>query len=297
MTPNANDQFTFVAVGTKTTLASPGYSEGDDSLNCVDLSKWTIASDKSAVFFGIDRVDDTGTRIPGTYTEWKGVVADNTIGSLQLQDGFVDQDYAAGTNTRVFMLITQSWANSIVTGLLGLMNQDSTLKNEVVGSDSLKPSAVTTAKIASAAVTDDKWRNSISFSARKTGTQSIAAAAFVKTTCTIVEWDISNNYDEAYSQFKVPFKGIYHFDGFIATPNDTNRVFASIYVNGSEKLRGTNGNWASTANRATVSGDLLLNENDLVELYAWRGGAGTIIDDGAPQYGCRIQGHLVTRVA
>lgn len=156
MTPDINDQFTYVAVDTKTNLESPGYTMGDNTINCADLSKWVVASDNTAVYFAIDVVDDSGVRINGTYTEWKGIVSGNTIGSLQLQAGFVDQDYADSVNTRVYMVITQSWANALMGGLLALMNQDSTLKAEVVGTTQLQPASVTTAKLANDAVTPAK---------------------------------------------------------------------------------------------------------------------------------------------
>lgn len=130
MTPNMNDLFTKVALGTKTELASPGYTIGDSSISCVDLSAWAAAAAENAVFFGMDRVqtiDGRQVRIDNTYTEWKGIVSGNTVGSLQRTAGN-DQDYPAGSGTRVYMLITASWANALIAGLLVAHNKDGSLK-------------------------------------------------------------------------------------------------------------------------------------------------------------------------
>jgi len=135
MTPDINDKFAFVALGTKTELASPGYSIGADTITCEDLSAWAAAGASTAVFFGIDRVevvDNKEQRVAGTYTEWKGIVSGDTIGSLELLEG-TDQNYAADGNTRVYMVITSAWANALIEGILASHNQDGTLKTNSVG--------------------------------------------------------------------------------------------------------------------------------------------------------------------
>lgn len=117
MTPNILDKFTYVALGTKTELASPGYNIGDTTINCNDLSEWAAAGDFTAVYFGIDQVDADGNRIDGTYTEWKGIISGSSIGSLELING-TDQNYPAASTTRVYMVITAAVFNSMVDGLL-----------------------------------------------------------------------------------------------------------------------------------------------------------------------------------
>lgn len=120
MSANINDHFTHVAEGTKTELASPGHSIGGTSINVNDASKWVT---DTSVYFGIDQQDANGLRIPDTYSEWKGIVSDNSIGSMVLVGG-VDQEYTAGSTIRVYMLVTPSWANAIVDGILPQHKQD-----------------------------------------------------------------------------------------------------------------------------------------------------------------------------
>ncbi len=114
MAADITDKITHVALDTLTTLASPGHTNGSTSaLHVADISAWPTAD---AVFFGIDVVGSDGKRVANTYTEWKGVISGGTITDIELINGS-DQDYAAGPNTRVYMLITAAWANSIVDAL------------------------------------------------------------------------------------------------------------------------------------------------------------------------------------
>lgn len=147
MTPNINDKFTLTEVGTLTAMASPGYEIGGNSMTAVDLSAWADIGEQTAVYFAVDRVDSKGIRVAGTYTEWKGIVSGNTLGSLTLVKGN-DQNYPVGATTRIMLLLTSEWANAIVRGILVSHKQDGTLKDSSVPSSALANAAVTRSKLA-----------------------------------------------------------------------------------------------------------------------------------------------------
>lgn len=154
MAADISDLLTPVALGTKTELAAP-FTDGDSSMTCEDLSAWAAIAAESAVYFGVDRVelDNEGklVRVDNSYTEWKGIVSGDTIGSLELIAGDA-QDYPAGSGARVVMIITSAWANAIIQALLLTLNRDGTLKNAVVGEANIVNAAVGSDKIESQAV-------------------------------------------------------------------------------------------------------------------------------------------------
>lgn len=137
MSAETTDKLTYVALGTLTQLASPGYTIGDGSINCNDLSAWNT---ETLAIFGIDQVNALGVRIPGTYTEHSGIISGNTIGSLQLLGGN-DQNYTAGATTRVYQLITAAWADALIDGLL--------LEHNANGTHNFPDGSVPTASLAS----------------------------------------------------------------------------------------------------------------------------------------------------
>jgi len=140
MSASTTDKITHIAVGTLTELAAPGYTVGDTSINGLDLSTWPTAD---GVFFGMDIVDSSGVRVDGSYTEKFGIVSGNTIGSLQHISG-PDQDYPAGSTTRMMVLLTGAWANALVDAL-------QTEHDKEGGHADINPTSVTTP---SATVTD-----------------------------------------------------------------------------------------------------------------------------------------------
>jgi hypothetical protein len=124
MAASINDKITDVALFTKTELASPGHTSGGTSINANDLSAWPTAY---AVYFCIDKVDAAGVRVAGTYTEWEGIVSGNTIGSMVYKGGDGDQDYSAGSTTRVYMGLTVAWGEALAQGIRTHANPDGTL--------------------------------------------------------------------------------------------------------------------------------------------------------------------------
>lgn len=121
LTPSTTDKFLKVGVpGTATTLAAPGYTIGNSSINVGSTSNW---STDTPVIFAIDNaqvVNGVATRIAGSYCEFFGIVASSTsIGNLALQYGSA-QNYVAGSLTRVYIPVTGTRENMLIDGL----NQD-----------------------------------------------------------------------------------------------------------------------------------------------------------------------------
>lgn len=119
MTALPTDYFTHVGVpGTATTLSAPGHSVAGTTINVVSTSNW---STDTGVIFAMDTVtlvNGVETRVVGSYTEWEGVVTSATvIGSMVLRYG-TDQNYPAGSTTRVYIPVSSSRENRLVDGLL-----------------------------------------------------------------------------------------------------------------------------------------------------------------------------------
>jgi len=135
----STNYFTKVGIGTATTLAAPGHTIGGTTLNVVSTSNWPT---DTGVIFAMDAttiVSGVETRTAGTYTEFEGVVTGaTTIGSLVLRYGS-DQNYTAGSATRVYIPVTNSEVNRHVDGILVSHNQDGTIKT---GLDLGTPSAL-----------------------------------------------------------------------------------------------------------------------------------------------------------
>ena len=100
--------------GTATTLASPGHTIGGTSITVGSTTNWPTAT---AVAFAIDRAELVGgqeVQIPGTYTEWIGVVTGaTTIGSMTISSDSPnsDQNYSAGSLTRVYIPVSATREN------------------------------------------------------------------------------------------------------------------------------------------------------------------------------------------
>ncbi len=128
MSAAATDYLTHVgSPGTATTLSAPGHTIAGTSLTVASTSNWP--TDTGAIF-AIDvvtLVDGAETRTPGTYTEWEGVVASSTsITGLVLRTG-TDQNYPAGSTTRVYIPVSSARENRLVDGLLVSHNQNGTM--------------------------------------------------------------------------------------------------------------------------------------------------------------------------
>lgn len=140
MAGQSTDFFTEVGnPGTATTLAAPGHSIGGSSFTVVSTSNWPTTT--GAVFaidtYTLQTVNgvQTAVRTPGSYTEWEGVVASSTsITGAVLRYG-TDQNYPAGSTTRVYIPVASSRENRLVQGLTtAIFNQDGTMKNNAITS-------------------------------------------------------------------------------------------------------------------------------------------------------------------
>ncbi len=120
--------------GTLTTLKAPGKEIGVPSLSIVQPLNWPT---DSKVAFSIRRVniggENDGKEIPGTYTEWTGIVnaIDGSIDNLSLEQG-TDQDYPPGAGTEVMIHISVTVWEHLMSALRGIMNNDGTLKTEAI---------------------------------------------------------------------------------------------------------------------------------------------------------------------
>jgi hypothetical protein len=115
--------------GTATTLASPGHTIGGTSITVASTTNWPT---DTGVTFAIDRAEIVGgveQQVAGSYTVWHGVVTSaTTIGSMTLSTDSPnsDQNYSAGSLTRVYIPISTSVWNEAMDGVLVEHNQDGT---------------------------------------------------------------------------------------------------------------------------------------------------------------------------
>lgn len=168
MAANSSDMFTEVgSPGTATTLAAPGHTIGGSAFTVVSTSNWPTTT---GAFFAVDTYTlqtvngvSTAVRTPGSYTEWEGVIASSTsITGAVLRYG-TDQNYPAGSTTRVYIPVASSRENRLVQGLTtAVLDQDGTMKAGAVdNAAALASNVVTTAKILDANVTFAKLLSTI----------------------------------------------------------------------------------------------------------------------------------------
>jgi hypothetical protein len=106
------------------------------------------------VSFILYQVDTAGKKMPGSQTDWKGIVSGSSIGSLTLKGG-TDTNYPIGSIIEAGP--TAAWADDMVDGELTHANQDGTLKaGAVYAATVLASDVVETAKLKDDNVTDAK---------------------------------------------------------------------------------------------------------------------------------------------
>ena len=121
---SANDFFMKVGRSTAATLASPGYTTGDTSINVASTTNWP--SD-TGVTFAIDEVDGDGLRVANSYNVFRGNVAGGTqIDEVVYVGGDANRNYSAGVTTRVYILVSSFRDNRFTDGILEEHNQDGT---------------------------------------------------------------------------------------------------------------------------------------------------------------------------
>jgi len=121
----STDFFCRVGTGTATTLAAPGHAIAGTTFNVGSTAAYPTTT---GVFFAVDTFDTlTGKRVPGSYTVWQGdVINSTTLSGCVLRFG-TDQNYTAGSTTRVYMPINNARENRLVEGLLISHSQDGKL--------------------------------------------------------------------------------------------------------------------------------------------------------------------------
>lgn len=133
------------------------------------------------------------------------------------------------------------------------------------------------------------------FSAYPSASQTISAGAFTQLQCNTEEYDIGSCFDVITYRYIARVPGLHHFDGACALggTGDTNRMFVTLYKNGSAFKRGSRVHASTTDTIASnVSADMNLALNDYVELFVWQnsGGTKTTANDPIQTY---FNGHLV----
>lgn len=113
-----------------TFMASPGKAEGATSFNIDDATGWPTAT---AFVVAIRQVDPSGNEIDGTYTEWVGTLSTTTVtlGSAPSPVAGVDQPYAAGSTTQVYIPLSSYRDNLLIQALLTVFNQDMSFKSNL----------------------------------------------------------------------------------------------------------------------------------------------------------------------
>lgn len=127
MAASVTDYFKKVgSPGSATSLSAPGHTIGGDTFNVDSTSLWPT---DTGVTFAIDTVtivNGVEVRDTGSYTVWDGVVTSATsIGSAVLRYG-TDQNYPAGSTTRVYIIPNTTQMNKLIDGILEEHKQDGT---------------------------------------------------------------------------------------------------------------------------------------------------------------------------
>ena len=164
MAASSQDRFTRVGnPGSATTLAAPGHTIGGTAITVGSTSNWDTITGQIFAMDTVTIVNGKEVRDVGSYTEWEGVVSSSTsVTSLVLRYG-TDQNYPAGSTTRVYIPVSSSRENRLVDGILVSLDQDGTLKAGAVDNTAaIADGVVTSAKIADGTiVTTDIAQNGV----------------------------------------------------------------------------------------------------------------------------------------
>jgi len=144
MPAQITDKFGKASSGTRaeaTTLTAQK-TIGASSISTAALNGWPT---DTAAHFQLYTTDTLGNIVPGSQSDWKGVVSGTTISQLVLEGGS-DTTYPIGSI--VICLPSAGWADDLVEGILTSLDQDGTLKaNAVDNTAAIADNIVTSAKI------------------------------------------------------------------------------------------------------------------------------------------------------
>jgi len=303
--------------GSATTLSAPGHAIAGTAITVGSTSNWPTIT---GVIFAIDTVtlvNGVEVRDVGSYTEWEGIVTSpTTVGSLVLRYG-TDQNYPAGSTTRVYIPVASSKENRLSKGILMEHNQDGThgdinadsLSTDTITEDTaaagvtidglnIKDSklntnnSVVTPNITDSAVTIPKiaYNTVPAFRAYLTSAQGSANGAVISLASE--DYDNVGAFDTTTYKFTAPFAGVYHFSWNIQT-NVGSDILSGISKNGTVVARGS---WikGSTFVGSSGSADLSLALNDYVQLVCVNiAGTQTVLNGSDITY---LSGHFAAKV-
>lgn len=182
----------------------------------------------------------------------------------------------SGTNTQTFPSSSQT--------LVGRTSADTLTNKTIDGDDNTLTN-----------INPGMWKNPFCFRAYDSGGTTLTDNAFVQINLGTESYDYNNDF--ATSSYTVPVNGVYHFDGTCAVDNASTYVslIASVYVNGTERIRGSRTTPGNGFNTASVSADLLLNAGDVVTFRVLQNSAGNeSTETGSDR--TYFSGHLVHAV-
>ncbi len=127
MAASSSDLFMEVGdPGTATTLSAPGYTIGGTSLTVGSTANWPTTTGVIFAMDEVETVDGVETEVEGSYNEYAGVVASGTSITGVTHVRGTDQNFAAGTSTRVYIPVSAERENRIAQGMVAEHNQDGT---------------------------------------------------------------------------------------------------------------------------------------------------------------------------
>lgn len=282
MAAASTDYFTKVGdPGTATTLAAPGHTVAGTSITVGSTSNWPTTTGAIFAMDTVSLVNGVQVRNAGTYTEWEGIVTSGTdVANMVLRFG-TDQNYPAGSTTRVYIPVASSRENRMVDGIVTTLNQDGTLKTGIVTSAKLSG-------IDKSLTTTDS--NPYKFSTIRTNALNSVGAAFTKLVFDTERFDTNNNF--ATGTYTVPVSGFYQFN---AKANATNpgQIIIALYKNGSIYERGGHNNNAGGVGSAVYADLVQCTAADTIEIWVYTDN--TVAYEVGSTVGPIFSGYLVSR--